>query len=461
MRAGQFIRTPALLLAAVALVTMVNVARAQVGPSCSITGPETACGKVELCGPEGDYEYYWAPPGGGVQYTRCILAEEGGEYVLWITDKKTGLQGEPCFHKLEIGTGTECTITGPDEVCKGSKAELCGPEGDFTYAWEGPEGFTAETRCIDVGVAGEYTLTVTGRDGKCSSSCKHELTEKTCEVNCPRTVGFWGAQCAQRSGGSTKFTRAQVTAIASCVDDKVGIFTWGDDFAGFCATISTNNMSQRVQAKRQFAGLLANVCTGQLGYVANNGNVIKLSTETVVTCAGNTQTIGELISAIDARLRDLEGRSLDLQWVKTAYSEIIGCADGINNGRGIGPLCGELDESDKSLTSGTLSGSVDAELDAAQGMLSLGTLRAYPNPFVNTLRLSYAVGAQGENVTLGVYDLSGRMVKRLVNGFQAAGTHQASWNATDAAGARVRTGMYFVRGKVGERDIASRVMLVE
>ena len=461
MRAGQFIRIPALLLATVALATMVTAARAQVGPSCSITGPETACDKVELCGPEGNYSYYWAPPGGGVQHTRCIIAEEGGEYVLWITDLATGLQGEPCFHKLELGAGADCTITGPEEVCKGSKVELCGPLGEYTYDWDGPNGFDADTRCIDVGEPGEYTLTVTGLDGKCSSVCKHELAEKICEVNCPRTVGFWGQQCAQKPGGSTKFTKPQVTAIASCVDGKVGIFSWGDDFVGFCAAISTNNMNQRVQAKRQFAGLLANVCTGELGYIANNGNVIKLSTSTVVSCAGTTSTIGELITAIDARLQALEGQNIELQWVKTAYTEIIGCADAINNGRGIGPLCGELDEGDKSLTSGTTTADGTAEVDAMQAPQSLGTLRAYPNPFVNTIRLSYAVAAQGENVTLGVYDLSGRMVKRLADGFQPAGMHQSSWNATDAAGARVRTGMYFIRGKVGTRDIASRVMLVE
>ncbi|MEO5616988.1 MAG: FlgD immunoglobulin-like domain containing protein [Candidatus Eisenbacteria bacterium] len=461
MRVAPFIRTPALLLAAVALVTMVNVARAQEKPPCNITGPVSGCGPSEICGPEGDYDYYWARPFGGLEYTRCIIVEESGTYILWTTDRKTGIQSEPCFHKYDGGKGTECRISGPDEVCKGSKAELCGPVGDYLYGWSGPGDFTAHTRCIDVSAIGEYTLTVTNLDGKCESVCKHEITEKTCEVNCPRTVGFWGAQCAQRKGGSTKFTRTEVTAIASCVDGKAGSFSWGDDFAGFCAAISTADMNQRVQAKRQFAGLLANVCTGELGLIANNGNVIKLSTETVVTCAGHTLTIGELITAIDARLQALEGQSLDLSAVKTAYSEIIGCADGINNGRGIGPLCDELDEADKNLTSGTTNSDETAGIDAAQNPLSLGTLSAYPNPFVNTVRLTYAVAAQGENVTLGVYDLSGRMVKRLADGFQAGGMHQSSWNATDASGTRVRTGMYFIRGKVGERNVASRVMLVE
>lgn len=459
MRAGSFIRRFPLALAALAIVASAGAAHASGGPSCEITGPDVACGPVELCGPEGNYDYYWAPPNGGVQFTRCILASDEGAYVLWITDRDTGLQGEPCFKKLTINPPTSCLITGPDDFCEGSKAELCGPEGSFAYSWTGPGDFTSTDRCIDVSVAGTYVLTVSNPDGSCPQSCKHDLSSKVCIVNCPRTVGFWGAQCAQKKGGSTKFTKDQVTSIAQCVDAKASAFNWGANaFSGFCATISTTDMNQRVQAKRQFAGLLANVCTGEMGLIANNGDQIRLSTETIVTCGGVTQTIGDLIASIDAQLVTLEGQNIALSSVKDAYSAIITCADGINNGLGIGPVCPELAAT---VTTSTSTSASSVDLGASQQTLEPGALRAFPNPFKSLTHLAYAVAPQGENVSLGVYDIAGRQVKNLFDGFQSGGVHVTSWDGTDAAGSRTRAGMYFIRGRVGDRPVASRVMLVE
>jgi hypothetical protein len=455
MRAAKTVRFTA-LLALAALAAFASSALAQVGPSCTITGPESSCGPAELCGPEGNYSYYWARPFGGIESTRCIQAYESGGYILWLTDLSTGIQGEPCFHKVDIGTPVTCDITGPDEFCLGSKVDLCGPDGDFLYSWTGPGGFTAATRCITVITAGDYTLTVSNPDGSCASTCKHSLSGKTCIINCPRTVGFWGAQCAQKNNGSTKFTKLQVASIASCVDGRSSFFSWGaNPFNGFCAVISNTDMSQRVQAKRQYAGVLANICTGGLGLVANNGDHIQLSAETIVSCGGSLETIGDLIASVDAQLASLESKSLADASVKAAYDQIIQCMDDINNGRGIGAVCPELL---------TLSLST-AELQAADGRDPVGVapatlFRAYPNPFANTTRLAYAVAAQGEQVSLGVYDLSGRVVKHLFDGFQTGGEHQAAWDATDMIGARVRTGMYFIRGRVGDRAVASQVMFI-
>lgn len=457
MRAVRLLRHPALLLALVCSMTLATAVRAQDAPKCDITGPEVSCGPAEICGPEGNYDYYWARPFGGVEYTRCIIAVESGAYILWTTDKSTGIQSEPCFFKFTSGKGGDCVITGPDAICKGEKAELCGPEGALSYSWTGPSDFSSTDRCINVSEPGDYTLTVTF-DAGCESTCKHSLElKKDCIVNCPHTIGFWMQQCAQKNDGSSKFTVPEVTQIASCVDDKVGIFNWGDDFAGFCATMNPGTINQRTQAKRQFAGMLANVCTGELGLIADNGQEISLDLDTPVTCDGVATTIGDLITSIDLQLQALEGQDITKQSVKNAYSKITGCVDPINNGIGIGLICG-YDDPKKGLES--LSGdgsSLDATLDAPD----LGAIRAFPNPFASTVRLSYAVAPQGERVTLGVYDISGRLVNKLFDGFQAGGVHQTQWNATDAGGVRVRTGMYFIRGRVGERVVASRVMLVE
>lgn len=455
MRAGTSLRTPALWLAALALVAFAGSAQAQVGPSCTITGPETSSGPVELCGPEGNYEYYWARPEGGIAFTRCITAYESGQYVLWLTDLTTKVQGEPCFHKLEIGgEPPKCDIDGPDSFCEGDKAELCGPEGDHTYHWTGPDDFEAFTRCIDVTVPGEYTLVVDGGT-KDECSAKHEITDEKCETNCPRTIGFWTQQCLQRDNGATKFTAGQVTSIAACIDGKSAFFSWGDDFAGFCAAINPATTNQRTQAKRQYAAMLANICTGELGLIANNGNEISLDPDTEITCDGDEMTIAELITWIEGQLASLEGQDLSDNSVKNAYAKIVACTDNINNGVGIGPLCDELEKALRAGDGGTLAFS-DADV-----ALDMGAIRAFPNPFKGMTTLAYAVAPQGEAVSLGVYDIAGRQVKPLFNGFQVGGVHRTAWDGTDVSGARARSGMYFIRGKVGERVVSSRVLMVE
>jgi hypothetical protein len=67
-----------------------------------------------------------------------------------------------------------------------------------------------------------------------------------------------------------------------------------------------------------------------------------------------------------------------------------------------------------------------------------------PNPTRGTTSVSFAL-AQAGRVQLGVYDVSGRLVRRLVDGERRAGTETVVWNGTDDSGARQAAGVYFVR----------------
>ena len=75
------------------------------------------------------------------------------------------------------------------------------------------------------------------------------------------------------------------------------------------------------------------------------------------------------------------------------------------------------------------------------------TVRLYPvspNPVSGNARFSFDLAAQGV-VSLGVYDVAGRLVARVVDGTMPAGSHSVSWNGTDRGGRRVANGVYFVR----------------
>ena len=67
----------------------------------------------------------------------------------------------------------------------------------------------------------------------------------------------------------------------------------------------------------------------------------------------------------------------------------------------------------------------------------------YPNPFNPSTRLSYDLAAAG-SVTLTVYDLLGREVRRLVNGRQSAGRHTAEWDGGGVS-SKTSSGVYIAR----------------
>lgn len=449
-------RHRSLLTGTLATIATLALACGAFAQTC-ITGPEFSTGPAELCAPAGYAAYYWAPPSGGVLYTQCITATESGAYSVRFGDSFDTL-GEPCFIKFEIVEPPKCDITGPESVCRGAKGELCGPEGDYTYAWSGPGGFTAATRCISVGVEGTYDLTVT--DNQSKATCKSAFVLKVVDCgppSCPRTIGFWGQQALQKNNGSTKFTKAQVTAIASCIDGKVGIFNWSDDFASFKTVILASDVNQRTQALRQFAGFLANVCTDQMNLIANNGDEIILDTGLHVTCGGAETTVGDLIGSIDAQLLSLASQSLALPSVKDAYSAIIKCLDDINNGRNIGPVCSAI------LPPPTITPMRSGESTSeALGLASVELYRAYPNPsgLTESVRIAYAIPTGGAQVRVGVYDLAGRLVQTLASGFQPAGRYELSWDGSASDGSRAHAGVYFVRGVAGAQRFQSRILRV-
>ena len=80
---------------------------------------------------------------------------------------------------------------------------------------------------------------------------------------------------------------------------------------------------------------------------------------------------------------------------------------------------------------------------------------AYPNPFNPATTLQYTLPLSGD-VSLVIFDLQGREVSRLMEGFQTAGTHSITWNAESAA-----SGIYFARLTVGENVQTQELLLLK
>ncbi|MEA3310640.1 MAG: FlgD immunoglobulin-like domain containing protein [candidate division WOR-3 bacterium] len=81
-----------------------------------------------------------------------------------------------------------------------------------------------------------------------------------------------------------------------------------------------------------------------------------------------------------------------------------------------------------------------------------------PNPFVGSTTISFAVPAT-VNVSLKVYDITGKLVTTLVSGNQAPGRHSVVWNGTDDLGRSVAQGIYLVRMDAASFSATKKVVL--
>ena len=89
---------------------------------------------------------------------------------------------------------------------------------------------------------------------------------------------------------------------------------------------------------------------------------------------------------------------------------------------------------------------------------------SYPNPFRlaqhRELSISYQLNKAGE-VFLQIYDLTGRQVRTLVHGRQAAGAYALTWNGRDEQNALAPSGVYFMQLRVGSLQQTKKITLMQ
>ncbi len=85
---------------------------------------------------------------------------------------------------------------------------------------------------------------------------------------------------------------------------------------------------------------------------------------------------------------------------------------------------------------------------------------AYPNPFNPQTHIQIDL-PHSEYVNVYVYDVRGRMVRSLINGYLNAGEHVVTWNGLDNRGNLVASGTYFVRVKGENQENWQKVTLLK
>jgi flagellar hook assembly protein FlgD len=83
-----------------------------------------------------------------------------------------------------------------------------------------------------------------------------------------------------------------------------------------------------------------------------------------------------------------------------------------------------------------------------------------PNPFNPTTTIRFSLAAPGQ-VTLAVYDVSGRRVRTLVDEYRAADRYHVSWDGRNEAGESVASGVYFYRLVAGRFAQTKKMVLLK
>jgi len=84
----------------------------------------------------------------------------------------------------------------------------------------------------------------------------------------------------------------------------------------------------------------------------------------------------------------------------------------------------------------------------------------FPNPFNPSTTLRFSLSDE-DYVRLTIHDISGRIVRTLIDNTRTAGTHQVVWDGRDSRNAAVATGLYFVRVETSSDVQTQKIALIK
>jgi len=83
----------------------------------------------------------------------------------------------------------------------------------------------------------------------------------------------------------------------------------------------------------------------------------------------------------------------------------------------------------------------------------------FPNPFNPATSILFDLAGPGR-VTIEIFDVSGRLVARLLDERREAGRHRVEWRGTDAGGEAVPSGIYFCRMRAAAYEATRKIALI-
>jgi len=124
---------------------------------------------------------------------------------------------------------------------------------------------------------------------------------------------------------------------------------------------------------------------------------------------------------------------------------------------------GAFPDNQKTFVARTLSwfGSTTGVDDDAPVQDVLTLRQNAPNPFNPTTTIAFDVPAGSGPIELVVYNVSGQVVRRLVDGPLEPGLHSVVWNGRDERGRGLASGVYFAKLATGDESVVRKMTLLK
>ncbi|MBK7259259.1 MAG: T9SS type A sorting domain-containing protein [Ignavibacteriae bacterium] len=84
----------------------------------------------------------------------------------------------------------------------------------------------------------------------------------------------------------------------------------------------------------------------------------------------------------------------------------------------------------------------------------------YPNPFNPSTTLQFGLPTDGQ-ASIAIFNTLGQEIRRLADGFYAAGRYEVVWDGRDNSGRTVGTGVYLYRLVAGQTAVVKKMLLVK
>ena len=224
-------------------------------------------------------------------------------------------------------------------------------------------------------------------------------------------------------------------------------------------TVFAGQRAMRVEARGFTIEFLPRIPVAPVGYVG-----LRLALHPGTATGGFRPSLAWVINGDTSNRLDLTDQ---LDWELNQWQVLEVGLDRLDSPieslRFIGSLRGTFYLDDVYLVAAQSSGGVTVvqeEGDQSGAPQKFALDLNYPNPFNSSTTIRYRIEEPGR-VRLEIFDVQGKKVKTLADGYTGLGVYRVEWDGADASGKPVATGVYIVRLQKGPVSLFHKMLLLK